>query len=730
MNSINHLVVMSQKVRKSLSTTSIKLLHQRFNELKNVSEDHNKIFDQLTELILSGSPNSIGELLLGLNKSLTETTDTISDDQHQQSFGFFFDRYASYLADHSDKNRSISVLKKLLLIFRKVSAKKYQLTTFLWKCEGFRRLIRFYPKSKDGYVAMTESIFGSVTTDGALMTDLDTVIKAFEPLINDEAVHDVLIQQINHIIIANKDYVFEDPQMMNKSVLSTTDFCVLMMNILIKIMNKTEKKLLNQNMNDDVDVNPKILVDSKNQWYHKYGDVFWRTVDTVYFTLYVMFNSVSKSIQQVQDQIQDLKSSGSSGRQLTELKGHMNKGIEMFNRLTQFLNTMDIDYIDNKIPELIDQLIDSKNYNTMTRLITSFGTRTIKSIHVPQIHLAQMILRILESKEIPPHNKFFAMRLVMSHNLKPYLFSLRNSSLIVSQYIINDVQRLKDIDKLHLIDMLVELSDTSIMSSTNVMELYMYLIPDFNEQYVSILKKFLSIPAEAKPDALRDLTSIIESSTLLIRNMCLLKRHSLSYLNDIMSLVETICNSRTIIRSCIENQEHSELLAQGNPDTLDKALNIFDTLRDKYVEKITPFIVTLIRVLQSEFTVIIDTNSERVMKTVLGIKTEDFNESISLSDQNDKTTYPVKIVDTSIVPEDLMDVIKYDLAVNPYYIKTGDRENEKLLIIDRKTLCNIYRTKQHPFTRQFIERSEIDKFNETDQIKTMRDEAVQKMCSL
>lgn len=729
---------MSSKI-KSLPKDSVKKLYEIYASTQLIGTDHDglcdQLFEQLSERIIDRSANNIGELLLQLSRCVDNTSMTIgittnTNQPHaDKTFSAFFNRYAQYLANHQDKENSVSVLKALLGIIRKVSAKRYALTKFLWGCKGFRDLIQTYPKSSNGFSAMSDSVFCSVTDKDSLITNVEVVVNCFTPLFEDKQVHDALLSHINSIITSNKGYTYEDPRMMNRSILSTTDFCVLVMNILIKIMKQSEQDLLT---NKDVDSSvPTPLVTRRNEFNKRFADVFWKTIDTVYITTYVMRASIARSIDDVQEQIKSLESepkSRSTDSRISTLREHLSKGTEMMARLSQYINTIDIEYIDQKIPDLIDHIITTKNFNLMTRLITCFGNRTLQSIRVDRINIAEMILKILKSQDVPPHNKFFAMRLVMSHNLKRHLFSLRDSALIVTQYIMNDVQRLKEIDKLHLIDMLVELSDTSIMSSKNVLELYMYLVSDFNEQYTGILKDYLNIPNESKPDAMRDLTCMIESSALLLRNMPILGRHALSYLNDILSLVETICDSKNILKSCTEQPAHHDLSAPENVTNFENALGIFETMRDKYIEKIKPFIIGLIKVLQSEYTVVIDSNSERIITKILMIDIDkEFN---TINDNGKNPHHIVKTVSASQVPEDLMDSIKCDLAVNPYYIKTGDEHNETLHIIDRKTVYSMYRTKTHPFTRQPIDKKMIDDFNESLHIKQLRSSALEKINSL
>jgi hypothetical protein len=646
------------------------------------------LFDPLSDRIVSQSPNDIGGLLLLLKMGAD------SKGSNTDIFKKFFDQYASFLASHPDKKRSVSILKWLLVIIRQITAKTQIMTTFIWSLQGFRDLIQFYPRSANGFTAMSDSIFCSVTHNDSMITNIDEIMGSFDPLIGDKSVHTSLMMHIDKILTDNKGYTYEDPRMINRSIMSSTDFCVLILNILIKLM---------KSVGDDPIFN----------------DVFWKAIDTVYISTYIMRESINRSIHDMQIEITETMSGSDSNHQL--LRQHLSKGIEMANRLSQYMDTIDIEYIDTAIPRLIDHIINTKNFNVLTRLITCFGNRTLKTIRVDGLVLAEMILRLLKSQDVPPHNKFFAMRLIMSHNMINQLFSLNDSTQIVTQYILNDVQRLKEIDIIHLVDMLVELSDTPIIMSKDVLELYMYLSANFSEQYTAILKMFLNLSDETKPDAMRDLRCMIETSVLLLKNLPLLGRHSLSYLSDILSFVETICDSKQIIRSCTEPEQ--DLIAQNDISEFEDILIIFDAVRDNYKEKIIQYVISLIRSLQSEYTVMIDTNSERIMREILEI---DFVKEFD----SDPSQHKVKVISADSISDDLTDVIKCDLAINPYYVRTGDDLNQTLHIIDRKTLYNMYRTKLNPFTRQPIDQNIIDDFNETPCIKQLRLDALQKINSL
>ena len=70
--------------------------------------------------------------------------------------------------------------------------------------------------------------------------------------------------------------------------------------------------------------------------------------------------------------------------------------------------------------------------------------------------------------------------------------------------------------------------------------------------------------------------------------------------------------------------------------------------------------------------------------------------------------------------EDLItDVIGYQIVINPYFIKSG---NNNYHLIDRKTYMMLIQSKINPFTREYIDKTLMDEFNESCEIIKMRDE--------
>ena len=693
----------SQNTSTIIDKKSIRTLYELYCSDTNNLNDLDKIFYQLSEKILSKSPSDIGYLLVLLNKNVNTNVET-------NVFRRFFDQYASYLSSHSDKNRSVDVLKRLLSTIRKLTERQHILTTFIWENVGFRELIAYYPKSENGFTAMTDSIFCTVTTKDALITNMNETVDSFEPLIQNIQSQYAVIDHIDSILTLNKEYTFDDPAMINGAVLSSTDFCVMCLNILIKIIKVQTNKV---QTHDNKDIR------------QKFGDIFWKAIDVVYVTVYVMSDRIQIALTNAKHKLEMLAlNEFVNAADIAMTTKHVKKGEEMLNRLYKYMDSMDIEYLDTNIPEMIDHVITTKKFNVLTRLITSFGIRSLKTFRVDRVKIAEMILKLLKSRDVPVHNKFFVMRLVISHGLKQQLLSLQDSELIITRYIIDDVLKLKEMGKMHIIDILLEFHNTSIGTSKDILELYLYMTSEFNEMYTDILKMLMNLTDEGVLNAMRDLVNVSEMTDILLKNMPLMGRHSMSYLNDMMALIETISDSKQIIKRCKEReqereQEQNRRENMNRLSSLNNVMIIFDTFGDMYINKIKPLVVALINTLESNYTVIIDTNSERIMTNILMIDLDkDFVGSSN-----------IKVINSQNVSDDLIDVIKYDLALNPYYIKTGDdhNDNETLHMIDRKTLYSIYRSKVHPFTREIIDRDQIDEFNNLPRIKQLRDAVLEKI---
>jgi hypothetical protein len=585
----------------------------------------------------------------------------------------FLESYAEYV---STTGKSLDILKILLSITRR-SKKKYEITEKIWSCKGFRNIITTYPKSSDGYMAIKDSIFSSLTEKDSLILNITDAYNSLKPLIEDSDIHDFLINYIDMIIRYNIGYTYINPEMVDRKKISTIDFLVLIFNVMISIFKKKEKYDLN---------------------------VFWNAINIIYVTMYDMYDKMIMSISDNQDALKSNDNEVDKERIKNALKINMND----VDVICQYMKTIDIEYVDNMIIKYSPYLIENKEYDILSRVIMSFGIRPSVSFKVSRLNICEFILLILDS-ETPLHIKFNAFRVIISHNLKGQIFECTNSRHIISQYILKDVTRIKELDKIHLIDIMIDLSESQIMESPDVLELYMFLLSGFSEQYTKILKIFLKISDKNKIMAMEDCMHIVEMSALLIRNLPILGRYALSYLPDILIFVETICDTKFTMIQSLDHRDYSEEMT--------KHMMIFDTMREKYIEKIKPFIISMLKVLDANFKIIIDSNTNAILNNIIDI---DFDIDNDLT----KDFKNIKIINE--IPENISDVITYGIAINPYFLKSADKPQ----LIDRKTLFSIYQTQTNPFTRQHIDKIEIDQYNDTPEIKKLRQDVTDIIMSL
>lgn len=654
-------------------SNSINALYQLYKSTnQKLSKD--TLFNELSSLILSKSTKSNVELLKILNQCANKPND-------------FFDDYAIHLSKaitdgvRGSQRRAVDILFIILNIIKKLSrGSNLTLTKFIWGRQGFRDLIKYCPILTNGRDAMSTSIFCNVTIADEFMTDIDLILRSYEPLIMDQTIHIDLIRYQNRIFVLNNDYCFDDPRMINRNILSTMDFLVMLIGIFVKIMKTNDF--------DRPGVGPESEV----------YECFWKMVRNVYFPLYTMYHSVTESLQYYQEQLK-LNPSDKVAASTAQ------RGITMVKNLSICMKIVDSEYIDNKICDFVDNLISISDYDTLARIIPSFGSRGLKDIHVPISILSKMVLTILD-KNVPLHIKFDAMRFVMSHGLKDDIFLSSDTTDIFIKYILTDVIKLKELDKIHLIDMMVELSDVpQITSNPDIIELYMFLLPDFSEQYTTILNMFLDLQTdEQKTNALNDITNIAKSCIILIDIMPILGRICLSYISDMLNFIETILNTKNLVRDLSLQPRHQNLVNSENRDNFEKTLAIFDTVKEKHINSINLVLSLLLNTMCDQYRVVLDNNAQRVLK-LLGIIN---NRILFLSDDPSS---------------DVLDTIKCDLAINPYFINVG----QILHLIDRKTLYNMYRTKVNPYTRELIDKKSIDEFNETIEIQKARQNVIDKI---
>lgn len=663
---------------------NITILYKQYLSNRN---DSNIIFNKFSDLIIERKAKNIGELLSLLTPKIT----SYNDDDNDNNFIEFIDNFSAHIFEKSPHD-SVLILRIILESIQKLTqSKRLILTRFIWERQYFRKLISIYPKSTNGKSYMKESLFCSIVpSDGSLMKNLREIIFVFEPIIIDLDLSRDLINYINDIFNKNKGYTYADPTMIDKNTLSTMDFCVLCLNIVVEILKNIE------NCGKCIDKN---LI-----------DVFWNAVNVVYMTTHDMDTSIKFGIQLHKNRLNILDH---------VKEKNITQGVKMIETLVSYTSTIDTVFINRMIfnnNKFMDNLYETKNYDVIQRIISDLGNSSMELLiensntdkQTMKIYLSKFIIRILANEYVSVHIKFDSVKLILSHNLKYDLLNLSNGKELLINYIINDVDKLKYINHVHLIDLLIELSDTNIIESPELLELYMYLIPEFTDQYKKLIRIFLTTENN-KTACIDDIRALKEFILILLQFLPVLDRIALSYIHDIFVLIETIINTDDIIKKIIEEEKI-------NVQSIKDDIEIFNDLKIKYKTKVKPIIVNMFIKLQKKCDIIITKDSERILSKVIDLKT--------CSDVNGLNIGIIDSNDPSIIIIDVLDVIGYDIALNPYYFVTGDNIYH---LIDRKTYFSIIRSKKNPFTREDITKELLDSLNNKDVIKNMRLDILKKI---
>ena len=681
------------------TSLTIKSIYNAYQQ--NNTDNFDSSFDDFAKLLTTNT-KSIGEFLIIF---------TPNAESNNQTFIKFMDEFSLRLLN-TNPTLGVTVLKKLLTTVQKLTeSKKISLTRFIWERKSFRLMIKHYPRSNTGKLYMTESIFSNMfPKDGLLVPDLAKVLDAFTPLFtNNDATHD-LMQYIDDIFIKNIGYTYEDPSMMNQSIMSTTDMCILCFVIMTKTLQSNYK---------DPNTIPEYML-----------RIFWEGINVVYITTHVMDRSITDSLKGCYEYLTKLQQNKNpSSNEKTEIDYYVRtikNGDAMINNLNKYASNIDTQYVESLIfdnPQFTDYIIANKKYDLIQRLINDIGQtstnilikRSEMSKQTVCDRLSKFVFIVLENQSLPVHIKFNGIRLMLSHNLKNNILAIPECENVLCKYILDDVVRLKELEHVHLTDLMIELSDTKIIKNPDIIELYMYLLSEFSDHYIQILKILLQEHDDYKPQIMMDLKTIESSLSIIIPNMTLIGKNCLSYIEDMLSFVETIAT-----------QPFANNFAD-NP--IIKTL--FMNCKANFIAHIKPSIAKMFNDLQNICEIIITDTSHKKLCNLFGADYVNvFNDYLlqSIDPTNKVNKINIKVTNLQ-VPNELLDVIKCDVVLNPYYVSTG-KTNDQYHLIDRKTYYDIIRTKTNPFTREKINKDCLDNLNEQENIKLMRDNISSKLLEL
>ena len=151
--------------------------------------------------------------------------------------------YMEYISKKYSADEIYDILEKLLDTAQKIPDNHIRLfiTHKIWSYECFRKI---FPKNKKeerkklstGKDYEKNSIFRSLFFIKKWLTPTNEVMETINPLINDETIHEALINYIHRAIHVNIEYTRDFLRMDAKSRCSAYHYCVFLMRILVKLM--------------------------------------------------------------------------------------------------------------------------------------------------------------------------------------------------------------------------------------------------------------------------------------------------------------------------------------------------------------------------------------------------------------------------------------------------------------------------------------------------------------
>lgn len=690
---------------------------------QNISQEDKitLVHDFMLSVARNTQPNNVSFLALIIENVLFKP-DIIHADIHTKKlddFSEFMSEIGTY--GMTDKNLAQEFIVNVIRIIRKLSkGNRYTFTSYLWSIPQIRELVDYdiFGYQTTGYLYMKSphSLFSIIfSDDNVIIEDINNATDTFDTLINHVNKHGFLLDYLNDIFIKNIRYTYDN--ITDNHILSTFDFCVFCFNLTIKIIRTYHNDF--GFIMDDVINN---VMHEKDILIQKMLRTFWNGVNVVFFTSYVMKIRISNTYilcsREVGDTITNANNNDNNlidsitvVNKINELKEVMAKGAIMLGRLDKYITTFDTLFIMNMIFSEYDYLILNVKYDIFSRLIDNISDKSITEISDSlmsseddaRIILSSMVHDIIKST-MPKHIKYDVMRILMSHDLIYDFINVYGIDTI-NQYILTYVLE-THIDVLHIVDILICLSDYDHTNrdgeiiDCEIIEYCLYLTPKFELTFdwlSNLLKRLLGDDTFAesnitesnitesnitesnihqKTQGINDFQTLIKAYLMVVGKIHKLGNHALSYISDIVSFMSKINNH---------------------------GMNV-QNLRNKLIDIMRNI---------SHNTIIISNTTYDILKDNFSITKDIFD--------------CIKVYDAAKLDNDILDIITYDIAINPYYITTGKDESLEYYLIDRKTYYHIMRCGSHPFTRENITINELELFNISSEVMLMKSKVTNKI---
>lgn len=170
-----------------------------------------------------------------------------------------------------------------------------KLTKKLWKLKIFRQSIKYAQKYECGIDYMYNGIFCSLFNKNVWNDNSENLVTCIEPLLNDDTIHENLIEYIHNIIHVNLPYTSENPGMITNKKCSFVDFNKFIFKIIVKLVSYYGLNEIIQNLHDN---DCEILYDIS-----KVNSKFSKLYSTLLYSIPIVHISSIKTYHKLENEI-------------------------------------------------------------------------------------------------------------------------------------------------------------------------------------------------------------------------------------------------------------------------------------------------------------------------------------------------------------------------------------------------------------------------------------------
>jgi len=288
-----------------------------------------------------------------------------------------------------------------------------KMTNRLWKFGTFRKTIKNFPKEQSGVEYFNNGLFCSYSFN-TFCKSFEKALESVEPLVNDETVHDALINYINNILKANIAYTYQDwYKFLQSHQCSTIYYNVFLMRILFMLINNYSLKVITKEISESTHASKSYEIDNL-PLYHK-------LFVSALYSVKIGHLSIIKSYQQVNDRYKFANSAlGALNGTSTSEKRRLLNDLNAVKKLLQYgerqiVQTLYLEYI-----RLCEHIKIDCGFNDLVEYVDYVGTVFADKKENPYGDLNSDFYVILSDimggygKDMTnPHIRFYALQIVM-----------------------------------------------------------------------------------------------------------------------------------------------------------------------------------------------------------------------------------------------------------------------------------------------------------------------------